>query len=335
MEKLIMGVDGGNSKTDYFLFTDKGTFVDYYRGPTCSHEQFKDGYEGAYRAMKDGVSKLLDKHGLKPANIAAAAFGLAGVDTPNQKANIEKIVSELGFSRFQVVNDSFLGIKAITEKGYGVCSINGTGTSCGAIDRHGNCLQVGGIGWIVGDDAGGGYIARLAVRSAYLSAYRMGKPTSLTEIVMNQLGITDKYYLMEAISEAALKGRIDYTGLTLAVFAEAEKGDAVARDILQSVGVSCAQAVAGAIMNMDFDEPVEVVLAGSVWVKGASPIMIKAFSDEIARHVNKQFRILTLQVPPATGAVIWALELAGGVFPDYEKRRQIIETVSAHLEAEA
>ncbi len=140
MEKLIMGVDGGNSKTDYFLFTDKGTFVDYYRGPTCSHEQFKDGYEGAYRAMKDGVSKLLDKHGLKPANIAAAAFGLAGVDTPNQKANIEKIVSELGFSRFQVVNDSFLGIKAITEKGYGVCSINGTGTSCGAIDRHGNCL---------------------------------------------------------------------------------------------------------------------------------------------------------------------------------------------------
>jgi len=152
---------------------------------------------------------------------------------------------------------------------------------------------------------------------------------------MNQLGITDKYYLMEAISEAALKRRIDYTGLTLAVFAEAEKGDAVARDILQSVGVSCAQAVAGAIMNMDFDEPVEVVLAGSVWVKGASPIMIKAFSDEIARHVNKQFRILTLQVPPATGAVIWALELAGGVFPDYEKRRQIIETVSAHLEAEA
>ena len=43
--------------------------------------------------------------------------------------------------------------------------------------------------------------------------------------------------------------------------------------------------------------------------------MIKAFSDEIARHVNKQFRILTLQVPLATGAVIWALELAGGVFP--------------------
>lgn len=32
MEKFIMGVDGGNSKTDYFLFTNKGAFIDYYRG---------------------------------------------------------------------------------------------------------------------------------------------------------------------------------------------------------------------------------------------------------------------------------------------------------------
>jgi len=334
MEKFIMGVDGGNSKTDYFLFTNKGAFIDYYRGPTCSHEQFRDGYEGARRAMKDGVSRLLDRLALKPEDIAAAVFGLAGVDTPNQKENIEKIVAEMGFSRFKVVNDSFLGIKANTEKGYGVCSINGTGTSCGAIDKRGNYLQVGGIGWIVGDDAGGGYIARLAVRSVYLAAYRMGKATSLTDIVMGKLGVSDKYYLMEAISEAVTKRKMDYTDLTLAVFTEAEKGDAVAQEILRSVGVSCAQAVSGAILNMDFDPPVEVVLAGSVWVKGASPIMIKALEDEIAKNVQKEFRVLFLEVPPATGAVIWALELANGAFPDFEKRKQIIKTVSEYLEAE-
>ena len=266
--------------------------------------------------MKDGVSRLLDRRALKPEDIAAAVFGLAGVDTPNQKENIEKIVAEMGFSRFKVVNDSFLGIKANTEKGYGVCSINGTGTSCGAIDKRGN-LQVGGIGWIVGDDAGGGYIARLAVRSVYLAAYRMGKATSLTDIVMGKLGVSDKYYLMEAISEAVTKRKMDYTDLTLAVFTEAEKGDAVAQEILRSVGVSCAQAVSGAILNMDFDPPVEVVLAGSVWVKGASPIMIKAFEDEIAKNVQKEFRVLFLEVPPATGAVIWAWNLHGA-FPDFE-----------------
>ena len=36
MEKFIMGVDGGNSKTDYFLFTNKGAFIDYYRGPAAT-----------------------------------------------------------------------------------------------------------------------------------------------------------------------------------------------------------------------------------------------------------------------------------------------------------
>ncbi|MCK9536177.1 MAG: N-acetylglucosamine kinase [Bacilli bacterium] len=333
MEKLILGVDGGNTKTDYFLFTSKGAFIDFYHGPTCSHEQFKDSYQGAYWAMKKGVEHLFKKHKLQPNDILASVFGLAGVDTPKQKTNIEKVVADIGFKNFKVVNDSFLGIKAITEKGYGVCSINGTGTSCGAIDKHGNYLQVGGIGWIVGDDAGGGYIARLAVRAVYNTAYRFGKPTSLYNIVMGMLGVSDKYFLMEAISDFIVMRRFDYMGLTLAVFSEANKGDEVAIEILESVGISCSKSAAGAIVNLDFDSPVDVVLAGSVWVKGASPVMIKAFSDALTKYSGKECRILMLNVPPATGAVIWALELAAGAFPDLEKRQEIIETVSKHLTA--
>ena len=61
-------------------------------------------------------------------------------------------------------------------------------------------MQVGGIGAIVGDEAGGSWIARQAVRAVYDAAYRFGQETLLTEIVMNELGVNDKYYLMEAIS---------------------------------------------------------------------------------------------------------------------------------------
>jgi len=331
MEKLVLGVDGGNSKTDYFLFTDTGVFIDYYRGPTCSHEQFKDGYQGAYRATRAGIDRLLGKHNFSPSDIYASVFGLAGVDTPNQKKNIEKIIADIGFKNFIVTNDSFLGIKAATKNGYGVCSINGAGTSCGAIDKHGNHLQIGGIGWIVGDDAGGSYIARAAVRACYNYAYRCGKPTSLFPVVTDILNISDKYFLMEAISAILLSQKINYTVLTLAVFSEAEKGDAVARNILSDVGLSCARSVAGAITNLKFDSSVDVVLAGSVWVKGASPVMIEPFRKAVYNYSGKECQIIMLEVPPATGAVIWALELATGIFPVFEKRRQIIDEVSNHL----
>mgnify|MGYP000950536037 CR=1 FL=1 len=148
MKKIILGVDGGNTKTDYFLFDIEGNFIDFHRGPTCSHEQFKESYQGSYQAMKKVFDVFLPKNNLYPGDIYTSVFGLAGVDTPKQKAAIEEVVKSLGFKNFKVVNDSFLGVKAVTKSG--VCSINGTGTSSGGIDAFGNYLQVGGIGAIVG-----------------------------------------------------------------------------------------------------------------------------------------------------------------------------------------
>lgn len=334
MEQLILGVDGGNTKTDYFLFTVTGKFVDYYHGPTCSHEQFSSGYTGAEAAMKQGIQILFSKHNITSADISAAVFGLAGVDTSKQKCKMEGIISALGFTNFRVINDSFLGLKAITKKGYGVCSINGTGTSCGAIDRTGRFLQIGGIGWIVGDDAGGGFIAKSAIRACYDEAFRSGVKTALTNIVMKALGVSDKQYLLEQISAALLMRKIDYTDLTLSVFEESKKGDAAAVDIIRNVGITCARSVCGAINNLDYRGIVDIVLAGSVWVKGASPIMIEAFAQTLKCHSNKDFDIAMLDVPPATGAVIWALEKVKGSYPTLKERRPIIKEVSKRLAEE-
>lgn len=331
MKRIILGVDGGNSKTDYFLFDSDGNFIDYYHGPTCSHEQFKEGYQGSYQAMKKAFDYFLQKNNLEPKDIYSSAFGLAGVDTPKQKANIENVIKDLGFSNFIVVNDSFLGVKAATTNGYGVCSVNGAGTSSGGIDQKGNYLQVGGIGAIVGDEAGGSFIARSAIRACYDEAYRFGPKTTLTKIVMDLLNINDKYYLMEAISNCLLSRKLDFTMLTISVFSEAAKGDLVSQNILRQVGENCARSTGGAIVNLDFEDEVEVVLAGSVWVKGASDIMINSFKKTIEEFTKKNCIIRLLNVPPATGAIIWALELANNQFPDLNMRKLIVENVEKEL----
>lgn len=328
----ILGVDGGNTKTDYFLFDTEAKFIDFYRSGTCSHEGLKDSFNGSYRVMKNDLDYFLSKNNLTTQDIDASVFGLAGCDTPYQKGKLEEVVTKLGFTNFRVVNDSFLGIKAGTNNGIGVCSINGTGTSCGGIDKHDHYLQVGGIGAVVGDEAGGYNISRKVIRAVYDAAYRFGKPTSLEEVVYRHLQVSDKYYLMERISDYYLTRKVDYTTFTIACFEEANKGDEVAQQILKDTAEQLARSAGGAIVNLDFDEPVEVVLAGSVWVKGSCPIMVEEFKKYLTYFTNKECDVKVLMVPPATGAIIWALELYLKEFPDVNYRNKIIEAVKNELD---
>lgn len=330
MKKYIIGVDGGNTKTDYFLFDLDGNAIDCYRAGTCSHEGLPDSFEGTYRVMKEVFSFFLGRNNLKAEDIYASVFGLAGVDTPIQKEKIENVITRLGFNNFKVVNDSFLGIKAGSLKGIGACSINGTGTSSGAIDKHGSYLQVGGIGGIVGDEAGGHHIARMAIKAVYTQAYRFGEKTTLHPIVMKFLDVQDKYYLMDAISYK-LSQRIDTTPLVISVFDEASKGDNVSIKILKDVAEALARSVGGAIVNLDFDDDVDVILAGSVWVKGSCKVMLEEFTKLIKEYTKKSCNIIVLQVPPATGAIIWAYELATSKMPTEMVRDRIIQNVKDQL----
>ena len=47
--------------------------------------------------------------------------------------------------------------------------------------------------------------------------------------------------------------------------------------------------------------------------------------------VAKQCDTKVLTVPPATGAIIWAYELATGAYPSYEKRMEFVKTVEDKL----
>lgn len=329
--QYILGVDGGNTKTDYYLFDINGNFIDMYRGGTCSHEGLKDSFDGTYRVMKQVFDEFLGKHNLKPEDIVASCFGLAGDDHPFQHQMLCQKVEQLGFKNYKIVNDSALGIKVGTTKGYGVCSINGTGTSVSGIGKDGKIVQVGGIGEITGDEAGGRFISRKVVRRAFDDIMRFGKKTSLTKITLDLIGNTSEEHLMEDIAYKYLTGKVDYNVLTIACFEEASKGDEVAIEILTNVADNLARSAASAVVRLDLGDHPEVVLAGSVYVKGSCPILVNEVKRRIDLYSNKQCHTNVLTVPPATGAIIWAYELATGSYPSYEKRMEFVKTVEEKL----
>ena len=329
--KYIVGVDGGNSKTDYFLFTDCGEFVDAIRSGTCSHEALSDSFSGSFRVMKENFDLLFKKNNIKVSDVVAGVFGLAGCDTPYQKKKLEEVVSNLGFTNYKVVNDAFLPIKAASTNGFGVCSINGTGTCSGGIDSKGNYLQVGGIGDIVGDKAGGSYLARRAISEVFNYFYRFGKKTMLECDVLKFLEVSDPYYLMDAISYNLAKKRKDLPILCKKVFEYANKGDEVSIDLLKEMANNLARSVGGCIVNLDFGSEVDVVLAGSVYVKGSCPVLIDTLKERLAFYTKKKCNVIILNAPPATGAIIWALELVTKKYPPLDVRKNLCNLVEAKL----
>lgn len=329
MEKnYIVGVDGGNSKTDYFLFDTGGNFVDHLKAGTCSHERFADGYAGAHRVMDTHIRQLLGRNQLTIDAVAAGAFGLAGADIPSQKSRLCQVVERIGFSHYALDNDSFLGIKAGSVKGYGVCSINGSGTVTGGISPSGARLQVGGVGELSGDEAGGFYLARRILRTVYDAFYRMGPPTAITAPVMELLQLKKKEQLIECVLEGALKRSLPVTALMKIMFSEADGGDPAARAIIEHTARQLACSTAGCIANLDFDREVDVILAGSVWLKAESPLLLNHYKEQLAVLTWHDCHCRLLEHPPAIGAVLWALELAGGAPVDLATRQRIIDAIA-------
>mgnify|MGYP001232341305 FL=1 len=326
----VIGVDGGNSKTDYYLFDLQGRRKDHIRAGTCSHEQLPDGYESAWRIMNDNIGLLLSRNGLTMDDVAAGAFGLAGADIPSQKEQLNRVIERIGFRRYAMDNDSFLGIKAGSLKGYGICSINGSGACTGGIAPDGRRLQVGGVGSeLSGDEGGGFYLSRRVVRAVYDSMYRLGPDTSMAEPAMKLVGAAEQERFMERALEGIVSRTLPYTELVTLLLHAAEQGDSVADGIVDHSARQMALSTAGCLRGLGFEagEPVDIVMAGSVWVKPVASVLRDRYRCYVERLAGQPCQFIELREPPAAGAVLWALELVNGAPADPGLRNQIIASV--------
>lgn len=324
MKKYIIGVDGGNTKTDYLLFDITGKFIDGMRCGTCSHESPKIGsFEGAYLEMNKQINLLLSRNNLVIEDVVSGAFGLAGVDAPFQKKALEEAVEKIGFTKYAVVNDGFLGIKAASKTGTGVCSINGTGTVNVGIDEDGNWMQVGGIGYVAGDEAGGSFLARAAVRLAFDECFRFGPKTKVTEYVFKMYEIESK----KDLSNAIVGKKVDSTYLIKALFSCANEGDEASINVLRTAGENMGRSISGCISEINIVEPIQVILAGSVWAKATNNEMLEAFKETVTKLTNKNCDFIVLKEPPVLGAILWALELANNKLPSGDLKQFVLNQV--------
>jgi len=323
--RYVLGVDGGATKTDYMVFSADGDLVRHVRHGTISHEHFPEAFDKTRVLLREHIAEALD--GLAEPKDVAAVFGLAGLDLPCQGEKLEKIISDTGFMRFIASNDGVLGIKAGTPNGHGICSINGTATVAVGIDPKGTFRQVSGVAPFSGIEGGGTALAQKTAAAVYGELFRFGPHTAMTRLILELFEVNDKHKYQETFLRR-IQNDIKYLHVLTILLECAMEGDSVAVDILETAGREMAKSAAGCARELDFNgAAVNVVLAGSMWIKPKTPLMSDAFKREFNRCLNCEANYISLEMPPAGGAVLWAMEVDSGVFPQGVLKDKVMSQV--------
>ena len=313
--RYVLGVDGGGTKTHCALYdADSGRLDVLTWGPT-NHEGMTNGLDDLPEALRGMFRALLSRNNIEMRDIEMGVLGLAGTDTEEQHRVITGILQNLGLSRFILCNDAYLGIKAGSESGYGVCAISGTGCCIAGMDAKGKQVQVGGLGSYTGDCGGSSMLVPRTVGLVYNQLFRGTPFTALTTAVFRWLDITDKQEFIELLTERLNRDHKKTTlELCRILHTTAGEGDEAALSLLEESGNSYAGGIAGAIRELSFapGEPLEIVFAGSLFTKAECGHAM----DVIQTHLRERFpaadlRFHKLDVPCAAGAVLWALRELG------------------------
>jgi N-acetylglucosamine kinase-like BadF-type ATPase len=270
LERLFLGVDGGQSSTTALIGDSTGRVLGMGRSGPCNHVQTGDGREKFLRAVGGSIEQAHKQAGLTGARYTAACLGFSGGPADKQ-ALVEELVDA---ERLVVTHDALIALTGATAGEPGIITIAGTGSISFGRNREGRMARAGGWGYVYGDEGGGFDITRQAVRSALREHEGWGPKTALTTLLLEATGCKDANEMMHRFYTAEYT-RPQIAALSRLVDQAAEAGDAVAREILMQAAQHLALYTA-AVRRQLFAEGVAGV---SDWRRVPQPSVAGALPD--------------------------------------------------------
>lgn len=272
----VLGVDGGGTGCRAVLLRGGAVVERWDLGPlnVLLHAD-----------ALDRLAELISSTGA-----VAAGLGLAGI---RDAAHAERLGAELRARTGATVvvrDDTEAALAGAFTGGPGVVVIAGTGSGALGRGTAGRLARAGGHGFLLGDEGGGYWIGREAVRAALRAADRLGPPTALAEVVRAAFG--DLTAAVQEIHRNATD-RTLLTRLVPAVVAVAERGDEVAGRLLGRAADDLAD-LAGAVRQALAEPGLPVAMVGGIFA---------------AEPVRARFVAATGATPPAEPAELGAVRL--------------------------
>lgn len=296
---VIVGVDGGNSKTELLAATEDGALVALVRGPG-SNSHAAAGPEGT----ADVIDRLVVDAGLE-LPVEHGAFFLCGADVPADHAALTAVVARRGWTRASTVdNDTFALLRAGTDRADAVAVVCGAGINCVGRSASGGVARYPALGWETGDWGGADGLGCEALFLAARAEDGRGEPTALAAAVRVHFGATS----VEAVGVDVHYRRLERTRLgELAplVVAAAADGDAVALRLVERLADEVALWVARAFRDLGLGAA-DVVLGGGMLADEHGLLV-----ERVVERLPAGSTPLVLHDRPVLGAALVALDAVG------------------------
>ena len=310
-----LGIDGGTTRTKAVVGDDAGHIVGSGEGGASNYQVV--GLEAAISGITNAVQRVLTAANLSLLQIECAVFGLSGMDLPKDREVLNAaLVTAFPELVFDLVNDTWIMLKAGSNKGWGIALVCGGGANACACSRDGTWVTLRGLGYESGLRGGGLDMLRDILHFAFLSHDGTGPKSVLEQTVLDVTGAPDydtlQLLFLEAVQDTAGHGELLQRALAIVprVFDGATAGDEVCRHILMLQAESLAEGITGLVRKMGFErEAVDVVLGGSVF-GGSNP----TFVDRLTLLVHEVAPLARLGPPlldPVLGAYVMALQRMG------------------------
>src|SRR4029078_7591036 len=143
---LFLGVDAGATKTTTCVCDAQGTVRALATGGSGAGEGI--GAQSAAAGITACVEQALRQAGAAASDLTGSAFGVAGLDWPEDTATVAEMLAPLGLPHAPVlVNDAFAALRAGVDDNTGCVSGGGTGSVTAARAADGRTFQTYAVGW--------------------------------------------------------------------------------------------------------------------------------------------------------------------------------------------
>ena len=266
---LIIGVDGGGTKTEAVLATvdaDGGTTL-LGRGLSGPSNMRLAGRKQTLASLDEAIKLAVANHLPEGRKADIAILALAGSDFSDVRHEIRQWAAQRDlFDRLEIINDADPVMAAGTPDRWGVALVVGTGSVAIGVDREGRSITRGGWGHWYGDKGSGYDLGCQALAAVSEAQDGMGPETALTGLLLKHFGLENPRLIIQKLYSGG-NVRSHIAAAAPVVLDAAELGDIVAMRIAERCIGELVRLVTAVTCDLEFSEAYPLALAGGVICK--------------------------------------------------------------------
>ncbi len=305
MRRLVLGADGGGSKTAVRVaaVADDGSLEPLGEGFGGPSNVRAVGRAHAEINLNVAVDAALRDAGADGERVAYAVLALAGSSLPDVQAFVAEWAARRKLAAaVDIVHDADPVLAMGIPEGEGIALIVGTGSVAIGVDRGGSRSITGGWGHWFGDTGSGYDLGRRALAAVADAVDGIGPATVLVERVLERLGTENPREMLLRLDQA-VDVRREIAALAPVMLHAAEDGDEVALSIVDAAAASTAKLVHANATRLGFPRDVPLAAAGGIVCKSG---LYRDVLRGKLRDLGLDPRAFTVVSEPVEGCVLMA-----------------------------